>query len=80
MAQDKYDEALFVQLLRQKGGSITDADIEAAFWRVAWDLDVAIQQQKPEMMEPARETFRKMYLPIFRRQLKEQGFIVEDAS
>ena len=69
-----YDDALFKQRVKQaaRNGKVRAADVEAAFWAVAWDLRVAIQEQKPQMMDAAEAAFRAEFLPIFKRQIQEE--------
>lgn len=77
--RNSYDEALFKQILRKKqtqNGFILSSDIEEAFWKVCWDLEVAIEQQKPEKMEEAKAAFQRDMLPIFMDMLQADGFEV----
>ena len=69
-----YDDELFKRKIRQSArfGKVRAADVEAAFWAVCWDLRVAIQQQAPEKMDAAEETFRKDYLPKFTKVIKNE--------
>jgi hypothetical protein len=60
-----YDEALFLQKLRSyaKNGAVTYDQVADAFWIVAWDLEEAILQQKPEKLEEAQAVFKRDFLP-----------------
>lgn len=74
-----YDEALFRQTIKKehdKFGFVNTDTIENAFWKVCWDLDLAIQQQAPEKMDEAKAAFRLHFLPTFITMLEAEGFTV----
>ncbi len=71
-----YDEALFLQALRSRAdedGTVTLDDIAEAFWSTAWDLELALVQQRPEKVEEAKSRFRSEMAPMFVGFLKPFG-------
>ena len=76
----EYDEALFRQKVKQaaRDGRVKASDIEKAFWAVAWDLHVAIEEQRPDQIENARRVFRDTMLRVFCDMIhNELGLIVD---
>lgn len=84
----KYDERLVVPVLKMihdEKGFITDQDIETAFWEACWDLELAIQKaskerKKANLLEEAKENFRKLFLPLVKRALEKKFSILNPDS
>lgn len=77
-----YDEALFLQKLRQLAcfGSVTAGDVERAFWHAARDIESKIADSNPEWLEPAREYVRRETLPRILINLPRRGLRLREGG
>lgn len=70
MAEPKlnYEESLMIQKLQSLAapdGTVSLEDIGTAFWAVAWDLELALIQQRPDKLEEAKQRFLTEMAPMF---------------